>query len=96
MASLYKTSLGVKIEITLDYNLTGNTGVTYLVRKPDETETTWTPTVDNTVLGITSYLTQTNDLSQVGTYTIQPKVSFTGKMYFGTFVTFNVEDVIEV
>lgn len=88
----YKDSIGVKIEITLNYNLAGNTGVTFHVREPSGSMITWIPTVDDEANGVVSYITEESDLSQAGKYCIQPEINFTGKTYYGTMVYMNIED----
>ena len=92
----YKTSLAIKIEVTVDFDLTSCTGIVYLVSKPDGTTATWTATIDTAATGVTSYTTTTNDLSVVGTYVIQPKATFSGQLYFGDPVSFDVNEIISV
>lgn len=94
MADVYKTSLGIRIEVSLGIDLTNNTGVTYRVSRPDNTFVTWTATVDSALAGTTHYLTLAGEVDTVGGYTLQPKVTFAGKIYYGTPVTFNVLDVL--
>lgn len=94
MADIYATSLGVNLEITLNYDLTSNTGVTYRVKKPNNTFVNWTGTVDTAATGITHYTTVTGDLDLSGKYWVQVKVTFAGKIYYADPVTFEVTDVV--
>jgi len=96
MINTYKTSLGVVIQVTLDFDLTTATGVSYLVTKPDGTTDTWTATVDTAATGVTSYTTEAGDLDTVGIYLLQPKATFASKTYFGDIVSFAVNEVITV
>ena len=96
MQNTYKTSLAVKLELTLEFDLTGATSVSYLIQKPDGTTDTWTATVDTAATGVTSYLTEDGDLDVLGVYVIQPKVVFTGKEYYGDPVSFQISEKITV
>jgi len=90
----FKGSLAVSIVVTLDFNLTNYTSVVYLVTKPDNTIVSWTATVVTEATGVTSYATIAGDLGVVGTYVLQPKVSFATQTYYGEPITFNVDEVI--
>jgi hypothetical protein len=90
----YKTSLAIKIEVTVDFDLTDCTEIVYLVSKPDGTTVTWTATIDTAATGITSYTTTTGDLADIGTYVLQPKATFSGKLYFGDPISFDVNQII--
>jgi len=94
MPDVYKTSLGVKIEITMDIDLSGNDGVTLTVKKPDNSTVEWTASIDDATGGVVSYTSEANELDILGEYIVQPKVTFTGKVYFGTPVKFTVLDIV--
>lgn len=94
MAQVFTTSLAVRIEVTLNFDLTSNTGVSFIIREPDGTKVTQTATVDDITKGIVYYITQTGELNKIGSYQLQPKVTFTGKTYFGTVVDFDVLPII--
>lgn len=95
MADIFRTSIGAKIEVTLSYDLTTNTGVTFVIRKPDGQIVNWTATVDNAGAGIVSYLVQDGDLNLIGRYFLQPVVIFTGKRFFGEQVTFSADEILQ-
>ena|ERR1051325_5895999 len=96
MADAFKTSLAVQLQIELGIDLTGYSSISYKVKKPDGTTTTWTPTVSNTAAGTTTYTTGSGDLGVVGTYSVQPQINYTSpaKTYFGTVVTFTIDDIL--
>jgi len=84
----------VKLQVTVDYDLSSVTSVVYLVSKPDGTTVTWTATVETALTGITSYTTITGDLSQVGTYVLQPKATFASQELYGEPISFEVNEII--
>lgn len=93
--AVFKGEIGKKIQITFGVNITGAT-IKYLVIKPSGTEVSWTATIDNASLGVTSYTTvDANDLNEEGNFQITPEVSFTDptRKYYGTVVEFPVKNL---
>ena len=90
----FKSSLAVKLQVTVDFDLTDVVSVVYSVSKPDGTTSTWTATVETALTGITSYTTTTGDLSQVGTYILQPKATFASQTFYGEPISFEVNEII--
>lgn len=92
MADIFKNSVGVKIELTLNSDITGYSSVKFLITKPNGVRISPdpTPTVDDAVKGILSYSTVSGDLDTIGTYSVQAQVNFTvpAKTYFSEIVTF--------
>lgn len=89
MPTVYAGTFGLKIQITMGLDLTGNTGVTYNVSYQN-LKATWTATVDTASTGITHYTTIDGDLNTPGLYSISPSVTFSGKKFYGVPVTFTV------
>lgn len=94
MADLFRTSIGALIEVNLNFVLTGNTGVTLIIKKSDNSIVNWIATVDNAVTGVVSYVVKDGDLSVTGTYYLQPVVTFVDKKFFGEKSSFEVRDIL--
>jgi len=78
------------------FRLKGN--FVYLVKKPDNTTTTWSASVTEAATGVTEYTASATDIGSVGEYELQPKVTFIApaKTYFGDKVKFTVDEIIQV
>lgn len=96
MQTSYKTTIALKIEVLLNDDLTGITGVSYLIQKPDGTKDTWVATIDDADTGLTSYTTENGDLDQTGIYVLQPKLTGATQTLFGDPVSFEINNIITI
>lgn len=80
MANIYPNTIGLVIDIDLGEAITGATGISIKVKKPDGSEVSWVPTISGTQ--ILRYVTVSGDLSLAGNYILQPLLtigSWTGR-----------------
>lgn len=91
----YKSSVGVKIQLTLGVNLTGTT-VTFNFKKPDlATKFSKPAVIDDAVNGVASFTTTSvSDLDQVGAYELQAKIVDGTKTLYSTPVKLKVEEIL--
>jgi len=89
MVLVYRDALGITLNITCNFNLSGYSSVTLKITKPDGTSITVTPTVVSETLGTLRYATTTAFI--VGTYLVQPTAVWPdGTTIPGEIDTFNI------
>ena len=72
MSLIYQGDVGVKFTFsTQDINIPITNLILILVKKPDGTTATWTPTSWNSGTGDVFYTSVAGDLTQQGEYTVQ-------------------------
>lgn len=72
-----KNSVGNRLRVDCGCTVTGATGIVLYVRKPSGVEETWTGlTIEGTTRVV--YVTQTDDLDEVGSYLCQPFMTLPG------------------
>ena len=100
--TVFQAEVGRLMPFDTGIDLTGNTEITAVVRRPDATTSTktWVAgshiTVDDTDTGQISWRSLAGDFNQVGEYMVQILVEglvTSGKVY-SPVVTFNVEKVL--
>jgi len=69
--NLYPGSSGVRLKLYTGIDLTGATTLQMIVKKPDDTEVTWTATIDGTDSKYMVYEIQPGDLDQSGEYLVR-------------------------
>jgi hypothetical protein len=89
---IYVNDIGVVIEIDMGESLSTATNLKLEVRKPDNTEVEWTPTVYGTEFNFLRYTTVANDLDQAGVWKANPFLSLGGWTGLADTVTFEVYD----
>lgn len=98
MAGPYTEDEGVDFRVYTGIDITGYSAIVCKVKKPNATTTIWTMIADDVTNGILRYITSTTakDLDgQVGTWTLQPKITLaTGEVFHGLEVTFTVTEVV--
>jgi len=92
MSKIYINDIGVVIEIEMGESLSGATNLKLEVRKPDNTEVEWTPTVYGEGFNYLRYITVANDLDQAGVWKANPFLSLDGWTGLADTVTFEVYD----
>lgn len=77
MGKVYKNQTRLKIELTVDGDVSGATCLIKYI-KPDKTEDNFIATIDNPVLGIISYtITSADDIDQAGTWIFWAYITYT-------------------
>ena len=71
---LYVGDEGVTIKLYTGITLTGATVTRFNVKKPDDTETTWTATIDGTDAQYMNHTLESGDIDSVGVYLIRAYV----------------------
>ena len=92
MSKIYINDIGVVIEIEMGESLSGATNLKLEVRKPDNTEVEWTPTVYGEGFNYLRYITVANDLDQAGVWKANPFLSLGGWTGRADTVVFEVYD----
>lgn len=77
------TSQKIRLNFDFQQNITGYSAVVVNVRLPDQTTTTWTPTVLSATDGTIYYDASGTTLSQAGWYAMQPVYTLSGGDYPG-------------
>ncbi len=78
MGKIYKWDIGTRLRTTLNVDITGYTLIEYKIEKPSGAILTKTCSVENVANGIVYYDTVADDLDEIGTYSIQVQITFTG------------------
>lgn len=92
MAKIYSGTIGLKIQITIDSNLSGET-VIYNILRPNSTTFVKTATINNPTQGITSYTTTAvTDFNIIGTYIIQPQITSGGNVFYSEPIELEIVD----
>jgi pantoate kinase len=86
----YKGSIGIGIVVETGIDLNASTSSVLNVKKPQGSEVVW----DADVYQITkvSYVTEEDDLDEVGLYYIQAKIEFGDNIFFGETTVLQVRD----
>lgn len=101
MSDMRVSDYGYKIKITLKdsqgivVNLSSATGLDLILRRPDNTVLEVTPSLftDGTD-GVVQYVTAPGDLSKLGTWKCQVKVTYSGALYHSTIGSFKVSLIL--
>ena len=84
MGKIYKNQIGLKINLDLQDDITGETTTVIKYIKPDGVAGSWAATVDSLTSGLISYVTVSGDLDVVGDWIIWGHTTFTaGNVYAG-------------
>lgn len=93
MSKLYVDDVGTVILVNCGSAVTGATGISMKVKKPDGTEVSWTATVYGT--DYITYTTIAGDLDQSGEYTLQASLTVGGWTGLGESASFTVYEEYE-
>jgi hypothetical protein len=99
MVHIYKGSVGVDITINTKADFTNAASCEILVKLPDETMVSWTPSdiTVSTTNTVVYYTTDADDLEQAGTYILQLKVyQSDGDIFFSDAFRWKIYDDYEV
>jgi hypothetical protein len=88
MSEICKGDIGTEINVDMQEDITGATVTKFKVRRPDGAVVEWTAEKDG--LENLRYYTLANDLSQIGTYKLQPYVELPAWKGHGAVVEFKV------
>lgn len=92
MGKIYTNDIGTVIEIDMQTDLTAASSYSLVVKKPNGDIVSWTPTIVDT--RYFRYVTVSGDLSQSGTYAIQPRLTLGTWSGSGDTVKFSVRKKI--
>ena len=94
MANIFKNSTGVRIIITVSgiADVSTASNIMFYYKKPSGATGFWVGSVESATSF--SYATSTDDLSEVGTYELQPYFELGEWKGRGTIVTFTVQDIL--
>jgi len=92
MGKIFKGDVGTEIIINMQRDISTATDISIKVLTPNKTQTTWTPTIYNT--NYLRYIIVSGDLSENGTYTLQPVLTLGSWVGSGTPVSFYVSKVV--
>ena len=92
MGRIFKGDVGTEIIIDMQRDISTATGISIKVLTPNKTQTTWTPSIyeDNFL----KYTIISGDLSENGTYKIQPVMTLGSWTGSGTSVSFQVNKLV--
>lgn len=92
----YAESWGVRINVTTGMDLTGNTTLELLVKKPNGTTVAWDLTVVSLLEGTCYYNTVDGDLDLKGQYLVQAHLITASNEYYGNMDKFFMYEQLEV
>lgn len=93
MNKIYEDDYGVDLVIDMSEDISSATDISFYVRKPDGTFSSWTPTIYNS--NFLKYTTSEGDLSQEGRYYLQPRLTIGDWVGSGNTVVFRVFSKVE-
>ena len=98
MTLVYTDSVGIKINVNTNADLTGYSTLELLVKKPDNTVESWDLVITDVSAGTCYYVTTETDFEDIGDYQMQAHVIFSadGTDLYGDKIRVHVYEKLEV
>ena len=90
----FKDTIGLRIKLKLNIDLTAGGTVSVVALKPDGTSVTWVAVIEDAAAGLIYYDTLSGDLDQAGLWKVNAKWGPTaGGTFYGETACFSVHEL---